>query len=119
MSGDLRGREDPHVQAIYCVPELHDCHCKKTGQLIGYIAPEPDSGSVRTEIQCKSSGIVVVHHHGGKLGQTGRGVGNPTFIEVLRFIFSEGKGVAISGWTVRLLYFRDQAFNVQRVQQLR
>jgi hypothetical protein len=111
ISGDLRGRvrrEDPHVQAIYSVPELHDCHCKKTGRLIGYIAPEPDSGSVRTEIQRKSSGIVVVHHHGGKLGQTGRGVGNPTFIEVLpsRFIFSEGKGVAISGWTVRLLYFR-------------
>jgi len=42
MLGYPRGWVDLHVYAIYCVPEFHDCDCKKRDQFVKLQAPGPD-----------------------------------------------------------------------------
>jgi hypothetical protein len=48
---------DLHVEAIYGVPELHECHCQQIDQSTGFMFV-----SQRTESTCSFSGIVEVRH---------------------------------------------------------
>lgn len=39
---DLGDRADLHVEAIYGVPELRECHCERTDQFTGLHVREPE-----------------------------------------------------------------------------